>query len=70
MVLKKKVLRVFQRDLWYKKGGPKFWNKKIGKFFFEKPSHGCLSPLFDGERGGIWGANGGGGGIYATLPTK
>ena len=63
MVLKKKVLRVFQRDLWYK-GGPKFWNKKIGKFFFGKSSYGYLSPSFGGERGGIWGANGEGGSIW------
>lgn len=52
------------------RGGPKFWKKNTWKFFFEKPSHGCLSPPFDGERGGIWGANGEGGGLYTTLLTK
>ena len=43
------------------RGGPKFWKKNTWKFFFGKSSHRYLSPSFDGERGGIWGANGEGG---------
>jgi hypothetical protein len=60
----------FPQDPHPHRGGPKFWKKNTWKFFFGKSSHRYLSPPFDGERGGIWGANGEGGGIYTTLPTK
>lgn len=61
---------MFPPGIYPYKGGPKFWKKNTWKFFFGKSSYGYLSPPFDGERGGIWGANGGGGGIYIDLLTK
>jgi len=51
-------------------GGLKFWKKNTWKFFFGKSSYRYLSPSFDGEGAGIWGANGRGRGIYTTLVTK
>lgn len=50
MVSKKKVLRVFQRDFYVQvgleQGGPKFWNKKIVKFFFQKKFIRMFEPPF------------------------
>ena len=50
--------------------GSEILEKNTWKFFFGKSSHRYLSPSFDGERGGIWGANGEGGGLYTPLVTK
>ena len=55
---------MFSRRIIPHYGGSKILEKNTWKFFFGKSSHRYLSPSFDGERGGIWGANGEGGSLY------
>ena len=50
----------------YTEGGSEILEKKYLEIFFGKSSYRYLSPSFDGERGGIWGANGEGG-VYMVV---